>query len=66
MRRKMLGFTRMKAGFNPTYGLLFPGSRVPRNSPLLRLALRAIGCADVRSGVLPPQSESRFPREAIA
>src|SRR5579875_1239589 len=33
-------------------------SRVPRNSPLLRLALRAIGCADVRSGILPPQSES--------
>jgi hypothetical protein len=25
-----------------------------------RLALRAIGCADVRSGILPPQSGYRF------
>jgi len=27
---------------------------------ILRLALRAIGCADVRSGILPPQSGYRF------
>jgi hypothetical protein len=27
---------------------------------ILRLALRAIGCADVRSGILPLQSGYRF------
>jgi len=27
---------------------------------ILRLAPRAIGCADVRSGILPPQSGYRF------
>jgi hypothetical protein len=27
---------------------------------ILRLALRAIGCADVRSGILPSQSGYRF------
>jgi hypothetical protein len=30
------------------------------DAPLLRLTLRAIGFADVRSGILPPQSESRI------
>src|SRR5579875_420541 len=38
----------------------FPESRGPGNSPLQRLALRAIGYADIRSGILPPQSESRL------
>ncbi len=42
----------------------FCKSQVPRNSPLLRLAFRAVGCADVRSGVLrlrSPSPESRIP-----
>jgi hypothetical protein len=36
-----------------------PASKVKMDySPHPRLALRAIGCADVRSGILPPQSGS--------
>jgi len=30
------------------------------NSPRPRLALRAIGCTDVRSGILPSQCEHRW------
>src|SRR5579875_2296601 len=40
----------------------FGFSRIPGNSPLPRLALPAVGFADVRSGILPPQSGSRVPR----
>lgn len=38
-----------------------PFHRVPGNSLLLQPALRAIGFADVRSGILSPQPESRVP-----
>ncbi len=40
----------------------FGFSRIPGNSPLPRLALPAVGFADVRYGILPPQSGSRVPR----
>src|SRR5690242_8921998 len=42
------------------HGPCFSEFRAPGNSPLLRLALWSIGCADVRSGILPPQSEPRY------
>jgi hypothetical protein len=32
--------------------------KMDRLAPSTALALRAIGCADVRSGILPPQSDS--------
>ena len=37
----------------------FSESRIPNDSPHPWLALRAIGCADVRSGILPARAESR-------
>ena len=52
----------MQTALRTTWGLLRfwrrgrCGRTLPVIRPILGLTLRAIGCADVRSGILPPQS----------